>query len=127
MNLAVNKNIKITLVIIIIIQLLWIANKKVYFKFEILKNSFTEDFGAEYVLPKKIIELKNESLKLDLKNISISPKLKENIFFYQRSVEFLYPIKISTENENTFFSTKENIPKTCDIIKKFKYLVLAKC
>ena len=48
-------------------------------------------------------------------------------FFFQRSIEFLYPIKIDKKSENTFFSSKEKIPSNCYILNQYKHLTLAKC
>ena len=97
------------------------------FKFNILLNSFTKNFGSEYSLPKKLIELKDYSIKSDFKEINLSSKLKQNIFFYQRSVEFLFPIKILNKSKKTFFSFKEDIPNTCQIKKKLTHFIFAIC
>ena len=127
MNLANNRKIKFFLIIILAIQLFLIANKKLDFKFNILLNSFTKNFGSEYSLPKKLIELKDYSIKSDFKEINLSSKLKQNIFFYQRSVEFLFPIKILNKSKKTFFSFKEDIPNTCQIKKKLTHFIFAIC
>ena len=127
MNLANNKKNNFFLIIILAIQLFLIANKKLDFKFNILLNSFTKNFGSEYSLPKKLIELKDYSIKSDFKEINLSSKLKQNIFFYQRSVEFLFPIKILNKSKKTFFSFKEDIPNTCQIKKKLTHFIFAIC
>ena len=127
MNLVNNRKIKFFLIIILAIQLFLIANKKLDFKFNILLNSFTKNFGSEYSLPKKLIELKDYSIKSDFKEINLSSKLKQNIFFYQRSVEFLFPIKILNKSKKTFFSFKEDIPNTCQIKKKLTHFIFAIC
>jgi hypothetical protein len=48
-------------------------------------------------------------------------------FFFQRSIEFLYPIKIDKKSENIFFSSVEEIPNNCNILKQYKHLNHAKC
>jgi len=127
MNLVNNNKIKIFLIIILIMQLFLIANKKLDFNFSILLNSFTKNFGSEHSLPKKLIELKDYSVKSGFKEINLSTKLKQNNFFNQRSVEFLFPIKILNESKKTFFSIKEEIPNTCEIHKKLNYFIFAIC
>ena len=127
MNLVNNKKIKFFLIIILAVQLFLIANKKLDFKFNILLNSFVKNFGSEYSLPKKLIELKDYSIRSDFQEINLSSKLKKNIFFYQRSVEFLFPIKILNESKKTFFSVKENIPNNCQIKKKLTHFIFAIC
>lgn len=127
MNLVNNNKIKIFLIIILIMQLFLIANKKPDFNFNILLNSFKKNFGSEHSLPKKLIELKDYSVKSGFKEINLSTKLKQNNFFNQRSVEFLFPIKILNESKKTFFSIKEEIPNTCKIHKKLNYFIFAIC
>ena len=127
MNLVNNNKIKIFLIIILIMQLFLIANKKLDFNFNILLNSFTKNFGSVYSLPKKLIELKDYSVKSGFKEINLSKKLKQDNFFNQRSVEFLFPIKILNESKKTFFSIKEEIPNTCEIHKKLNYFIFAIC
>ena len=59
--LKINKKnilIKLSLILVIIIQLMYIVNKKVNFSFLILTNSLKDSYGAEYILPDEIIELK---------------------------------------------------------------------
>ena len=64
-----------------------------------------------------ILELKKITNDLKLEKFNISEKLSENIFFFQRSIEFLYPIKIDKKSENIFFSSEEEIPNNCNIVK----------
>ena len=54
-------------------------------------------------------------------------KLKSDDYFYQRSVEYLYPIRLNEKFKKTFFSRNEEIPNTCNIIKKYKQLILVEC
>ena len=67
MRVDKNKIIKLFLIAVIIGQFFFIANKRVSFNFEILKNSFSKDFGAERALPKEILELKKIALKQNIK------------------------------------------------------------
>lgn len=127
MRVDKNKIIKLFLIAVIIGQFFFIANKRVSFNFEILKNSFSKDFGAERALPKEILELKKIALKQNIKKITLSEYLSNNALFYQRTVEFLYPIKIVKENNKIFFSIDEKIPQECKILKKYNYLIWVQC
>ena len=127
MSFQNNNKIKFILVFLIFIQLFYIANKRLAFKTEIFKNSFLKDFGSEYVMTKDILELKEITKNLKLEKFNISEKLSENVFFFQRSIEFLYPIKIDKKSENIFFSSEEEIPNNCNIVNQYKHLNHVKC
>lgn len=127
MRVDKNKIIKLFLIAVIIGQFFFIANNRVNFDIEILKNSFSKDFGAERVLPKEIIELKKIVLKKNIKKTNLSEYLRNNVFFYQRTVEFLYPIKIDKGNDKIFYSVDEKIPQKCEILKKYNYLIWVQC
>ena len=127
MSFLNNNKIKILLVLLIFLQLFYIANKRLGFETEILKKSFLKDFGSEYVMTNDVLELKKITKNLKLKKFNISKKLSENVFFFQRSIEFLYPIKIDKKSKNTFFSSQEKIPSNCNIINQYKHLTYAKC
>ena len=122
-----NNKIKFILVFLIFLQLFYIANKRLDFKTEIFKKSFLKDFGSEYVMTKDIFELKEITKNLKLEKFNISEKLSENVFFFQRSIEFLYPIKIDKKSENIFFSSEEEIPNNCNIVNQYKHLNHVKC
>ena len=126
-SLIENKKIKFVLIIIIFFQLFYIAEKKVNFKFNTLINSFKPNFGAKYILSEDILELKSIVNSENLKFISIIKKLRENDYFYQRSVEFLYPVRINQKKNKLFFSINEKIPNSCKIQKKYNNFILAKC
>ena len=127
MSFQNNNKIKFILVVLIFFQLFYIANKRLAFKTEIFKNSFLKDFGSEYVMTNDILELKKITNDLKLEKFNISKKLTENVFFFQRSIEFLYPIKIDKKSENIFFSSEEEIPNNCNIVNQYKHLNHAKC
>ena len=127
MSFQNNNKIKFILVFLIFFQLFYIANKRLAFETEIFKNSFLKDFGSEYVMTNDILELKKITNDLKLEKFNISKKLTENVFFFQRSIEFLYPIKIDKKSENIFFSSVEEIPNNCNILNQYKHLNHAKC
>jgi len=127
MSFQNNNKIKFILVFLIFLQLFYIANKRLVFETEIFKKSFLKDFGSEYVMTSDILELKKITNDLKLEKFNISDKLSENVFFFQRSIEFLYQKKINKKSENTFFSSEEKIPSNCYILNQYKHLTLAKC
>jgi len=127
MNFIKNKKIKCALAIIIFIQLFYISHHKLKFKVEIIKSSFIENFGSKYIITNDILELKKISKNLKLKKFNLSKNLKNNAFFNQRSIEFLYPIRFDKNFIKVFFLLNEKIPFNCTILNKFEYLILAKC
>jgi len=122
-----NKKIKFTLILIILIQLLYISHYKLKFKTEIIKSSFIENYGSKFIIPNNILELKKISKDLKLEKFNISKKLTKNVFFNQRSIEFLYPVKFEKNFKKVFYLLNEKIPNHCTILNKFEYLILAKC
>ena len=126
-NLNKDKKVKIFLIILIIFQLFYIAEKKVNFEFKILVNAFKPNFGSKYILEEDILELKSITNKEKLTFFNISKNLKKDEYFFQRSVEFLYPIRINPSFNEVFFSTKEEIPESCNIKKKYVNFILVQC
>jgi hypothetical protein len=127
MSFIKNKKIKFVLIIIIFIQLFYISHHKSKFKIEIIKSSFVENFGSRYIMTEDILELKKISKNLKLEKYNLSKNLKENVFFNQRSIEFLYPIKYDKNYKKVFYLLNEKIPYQCSILNKFKHLILTKC
>ena len=128
MNKILNdKKIKYILIILIFFQLLYVANKRMMFKKEILYNSFVKDFGSKYIMTPDLLELKEIVTNLNLKQINISEKLKQNVFFYQRSIEFLYPVKIVNNEKVIFYSSEEKIQNNCEILNEYQYFIMIKC
>ena len=117
------------------IQLFYIFHFRSNFKYEIIKNPFDENSGIFYALHPSVVE-SNDFLKkhkaIDF-NLSENFKLGANItpnkntYFYQRSIEFNYPIRINEASRLIFFSNDEDIPNTCKIIETGKYIKLTQC
>ena len=127
MSFLKNKKIKYALIIIIFIQLFYISHHRLKFKTEIIKNPFLENFGSKYVMTNRLLELKKISKDLKLKKFNLNNNLKKNVFFYQRSIEFLYPIKFDKNFKKFFYLLNEKIPYHCIVLNKFKYLILTQC
>ena len=129
------KKLKIFFLIICIIQLFYIFHFRSGFKYEIIKNPFNENSGISYALHPSVIE-SNDFLKkhkaIDF-NLSENFKLGVNItpnkntYFYQRSIEFNYPIRINENSRLIFFHVDEDIPNTCTVIETGKYLKFTQC
>jgi len=127
MTFLINKKIKLIVIIIIFLQLFYISNKRLDFEIQILKKSFLPEYGAQFIMSNDILELKEVSKKLKLNEFNISKSLRNNVFFYQRSIEYLYPIKINNNLKNIFYANSEMTPINCIEINKYKYLKLIKC
>ena len=82
-----------------IIQLFYIFYYRSGFKYEILKDPFKNDSGIYYALKREVIETKNIIKEIQIKNFNLSNKLKEDTYFYQRSVEYNYPIRINSNSK----------------------------
>jgi hypothetical protein len=119
-------NFKYTCLIlfIIIVQFFLILEKKVNFDKNIFFNSFKKSFGSEYALTKGIIELK-KFLKLEkINNFEMSLYLQKNTYFYQRTVEYFFPIKISESSNTKIYDISEkNLPNCKKIIIEEFYIV----
>ena len=128
--LKINKKnilIKLSLILVIIIQLMYIVNKKVNFSFLILTNSLKDSYGAEYILPDEIIELKRIMSDENLNRFNLSQNTIENDFLFQRFVEFLYPYKYDNNLENFYIFNNEKIKSNCILVKKYKFISKIKC
>ena len=119
--------IKISLILVIIMQLMYIVNKKVNFSFLILTNSLKDSYGAEYILPDEIIELKRILSDENLNRFNLSQNTIEKDFLFQRFVEFLYPYKYDNNLENFYIFNNEKIKSNCILVKKYKFISKIKC
>jgi hypothetical protein len=121
MKLINNSKYTYLILFIILIQCFLILEKKVNFKIGILINSFTKNFGSEYALPNGIIELDKFLKSEKINNFEMSLYLQDDNYFFQRSIEFLYPIKIIQKSNIKIYGISEkklpNCPKI--VIEKF--------
>ena len=102
--------------IIGLLQIYYHFSKRSNFNFDILKNPLKKDAHINYVLEKSVIEA-NQIIK-EVNN--------KNEYFYQRTIEYSYPIKYDPNAEYTLFLSNEN-KNTCKSILKKKLIELKKC
>ena len=121
------KKLTIFFLIICIIQLFYIFYFRSGFKYEIIKNPFSENSGTLYALPYEVIESNNILKKHKATDFNLSKGLKKDTYLYQRSIEFNYPIRINEASRLIFFLNDEDIPSVCKIIETGKYLKLTQC
>ena len=123
-----SKKVKVLFVIICTLQLLYLFHFRSAFKYEIIKNPFKQSSGISYAVSPEIIESNDLLKKWHANDFNLSKSLsKINTYFYQRSIEFNYPIRINKTSKFIFFPLDENIPVTCKIIETGKYLKLTRC
>jgi len=121
------KKIKILFITICIIQLFYLLNSRSGFKYEIIKNPFGKDSGISYALSSQVIESNNIIKKHKLADFNLSNDLVKDTYFYQRSIEFNYPIRLNQNSKFIFYFVEEAIPDNCQIIDVGEYLQLTKC
>ena len=122
-----DRKIKILFLIICTLQIFYIFYFRSGFRYEVIKNPFREDAGIIYALSPKVVESKDLLRKYKAIDFNLSESLKVETYFYQRSIEFNYPIRINKTSKLIFFSSEEDIPNTCKLIETGKYLKLTKC
>jgi len=123
----VDRKIKILFLIICTLQIFYIFHFRSGFRYEVIKNPFKENSGIVYALSPKVIESKDLLKKHKAIDFNLSQSLKIETYFYQRSIEFNYPIRINKTSKLIFFSSEEDIPNTCKLIETGKYLKLTQC
>ena len=108
-------------------QLFYIFHFRSGFQYEVIKNPFSENAGLLYAVSPEVIESKNILEKHKAIDFNLSTGLKEDVYFYQRFIEFNYPIRINLNSNLIFFLKKEEIADSCRIIENGKYLKLIRC
>ena len=121
------KKTKILFLIVCTLQLFYLFNFRSGFQYEIIKDPFNENSGTSYAVSSEVIESRDILKKYEATHFNLSKKLKDDVYFYQRSLEFNYPIRINQSSKLVFFSINEDISEKCKIIKTGKYLKLTQC
>jgi hypothetical protein len=121
------KKTKILFLIICTLQLFYLFNFRSGFRYEIIRDSFNENSGISYAVSPEVIESRDILKKYEAIHFNLSKKLKNDVYFYQRSLEFNYPIRINQSSKLVFFSINEDISEKCKVIETGKYLKLTQC
>ena len=121
------KKLKFFFLILCVIQLFYIFHFRSGFKYEIIKNPFSKNSGVFYALSSEIIESNNILKKHKAVDFNLSEDLRKDIYLYQRSIEFNYPIRINENSRLIFFHVDEDIPNTCTVIETGEYLKFTQC
>ena len=122
-----SKKVKILFLIICTLQVLYLFHFRSGFKFDLFINPFNETSGVAYALAPEIIESNNLLKKYEANDFNLSQKLKEDTYFYQRSIEFNYPFRLSEDSRLTFFLLKDDVPSKCKLIESGNYIKLIEC
>jgi len=121
------KKIKILFLIICTLQLFYLFNFRSGFRYEIIRDPFNENSGISYAVSPEVIESRDILKKYEAIHFNLSKKLKNDVYFYQRSLEFNYPIRINQSSKLVFFSINEDILEKCNVVETGKYLKLTRC
>ena len=121
------KKIKFFFLVLCLIQLFYIFHFRSDFKYEIIKNPFNENSGISYALSAEVIESKFILKKQKAIDFNLSKNLKKDTYFFQRSIEFNYPIRINEISRFVLFLNEEYVPSTCKVIETGKHVKLAQC
>ena len=127
MNLL-KKNNKILIFFFLfgLLQIYYLYSKRSNFDLNILFNPFKENSYLEKVLENPVLETKAilQAKKLDKFNLSKNLSNKDS-YFYQRIIEYNYPIRLDENSEYTFFLKNEK--NNCKEIYEGKFIDLKKC
>jgi len=96
------KKTKILFLIICVLQLFYLFNFRSGFQYEIIKDPFNENSGTSYAVSSEVIESRDILKKYEATHFNLSKKLKDDVYFYQRSLEFNYPIRINQSSKFVF-------------------------
>ncbi len=122
-----NRKIYFFFIALCVLQLFYLLYHRSDFKFDILKISFDKNSGRSYAVSSEVIESNNILVNSKIKNFNLSKKLKNDTYFYQRFVEFNYPIRLKNNSKYIFFLIDDEILSDCVLYKTGTYLKLAKC
>ena len=120
------KIIKYLILFTIFSQLFYISQERLNFNWINLTNSFKKNYKGDLSLPKETLELAEIIEKESLNSYKLDNSFLDNQYIYQRTVEYIYPVRIN-KNLNEFFSLKNTKDENCKIIKSYKNINKLKC
>jgi hypothetical protein len=121
------KKVYFFFVFLCLLQLFYLFYYRSNFDYEVIKNPFSVNSGRLFAVSPEVIESNNMLNNFKIPNFSLSEEIKNDTYFYQRFVEFNYPIRIKINSPYKFFLINEKISENCTLYKTGKYLKLIKC
>ena len=125
MNNLKNKKLLTFFFILGIVQIFYYWDKRSNFEFEVLKNPFKKNSHVNFILPEVIIETNKILISNNIQKFNLSKNLKNDMYSYQRIIEFNYPIKFDEKSKYTLLLIEENY--NCESIFEGKLIKLHKC
>ena len=107
-------------------QLFYISQERINFNWINLTNSFKKNYKGELLLPKETLELAKIIKKEGLSYYKLDSSFLNNQYIYQRTVEYIYPVRINN-NLNESFTLKNTKNENCKIIKSYTNINKIKC
>ena len=120
------KIIKYLILFTIFAQLFYISQERINFNWINLTNSFKKNYKGELLLPKETLELAEIIKKEGLSYYKLDSSFLNNQYIYQRTVEYIYPVRINN-NLNESFTLKNTKNENCKIIKSYTNINKIKC
>ena len=120
------KIIKYLILFTIFAQLFYISQERLNFNWINLTNSFKKNYKGDLSLPKETLELAEIIEKESLNSYKLDNSFLDNQYIYQRTVEYIYPVRINN-NLNESFSLKNTKNENCKIIKSYTNINKIKC
>ncbi len=120
------KIIKYLILFTIFAQLFYISQERLNFNWINLTNSFKKNYKGDLSLPKETLELAEIIEEESLNSYKLDNSFLDNQYIYQRTVEYIYPVRIN-KNLNESFSLKNTKDENCKIIKSYKNINKLKC
>lgn len=120
------KIIKYLILFTIFAQLFYISQERINFNWINLTNSFKKNYKGDLSLPKETVELAEIIEKESLNSYKLDNSFLNNQYIYQRTVEYIYPVRIN-KNLNESFSLKNTKDENCKIIKSYTNINKLKC
>ena len=74
-----------------------------------------------------VIESKKILKNQEILTFNVSESLRNDWYFYQRTIEFNYPIILEKSSKSIFYLLEENVPENCNILESGNYLKLTQC
>ena len=108
----------------VLISFVYKSNK---FDFSLLRYSLTEHGGALQALPKEVLSLYVLAQRAKLDQFDLEGTLLSHPLLNQRTVEFLYPVKLEPGARDLFVLEGEPISRDCKAVAKSGKVVHLEC